>query len=66
MIMYPAEKTCKCIKDLEFNDCIFLEGREYQVDVFTYFFKIYQNGGYDKYIFIEGEHSFNENFKIII
>lgn len=68
------EKTCKCIK--EFNvlpdnmhpnekELNFHKGREYQVDIHTLFYKVYQNGGYDDYVFLN-EDEFNENFELII
>ena len=39
------ERTCKCIEDLVFDDYQFHKGREYQVDVYPLFYKIYNNGG---------------------
>lgn len=57
------EKTCKCIEDLIYEDYTFHKGREYQVDVYPLFYKIYNNGGWDDYIFF-GE-DFNKYFKLI-
>ena len=67
------EKTCKCINEfsvLSDNMCpndeelIFHNGREYQVDVYVSSYKVYQNGGYDDYVFLN-EDKFNENFELI-
>jgi len=63
--MYKKETTCKCIKDLEFEDIQFHKGREYQVDIYPLYYQIYQNGGWNDYIFMEGEDKFNEYFKEI-
>lgn len=63
--MTPIEWTCICTEDLEFNNYQFLKGHEYQVDIYPLFYKIYNNGGYDDYIFIDGEDNFNKNFKMI-
>ena len=59
------EKTCSCIEDLIFEDYQFHKGREYQVDIYTSHYKIYQNGGWDDYIFLEGDDNFNKHFKLI-
>lgn len=59
------EKTCSCIEDLIFEDYQFYKGREYQVDIYPSHYKIYQNGGWDDYIFLEGDDNFNKHFKLI-
>ena len=59
------EKTCSCIEDLIFEDYQFHKGREYQVDIYPSHYKIYQNGGWDNYIFLEGDDNFNKHFKLI-
>ena len=61
----PLEKTCKCIKDLIFDDYQYHKGHEYQVDIYPLFYKIYNNGGWNDYIYLEGEDKFNEHFKMI-
>ena len=58
------EKTCVCIENYEIEDLIFHKGREYQVDIFPLYYQVYQNGGWDDYIYIEDE-DFNKNFKLI-
>ena len=72
--MIQSEKTCKCIKELiinadvpnnDGNELVFHKGREYQVDIFPLFYQVYQNGGWDDYIFIEGNDIFNTYFKLI-
>ena len=63
--MNHLEKTCLCIKDLIFEDYQYHKGREYQVDEYPLFYKIYQNGGWDDYIFIESNDIFNTYFKLI-
>lgn len=62
--MYKKETTCKCIKDLEFEDIKFHKGREYQVDIYPMYYQVYQNGTYNDYIFLT-EDEFNEYFKEI-
>ncbi len=61
------EKTCKCIKECIFNGYEFHKGREYQVDIYPLFNKVYNNGGWDEYVFFEDneENEFNEYFKLI-
>ena len=66
------EKTCKCIAALSrVNDnnpektCEFIVRREYQVDVYPLYYQIYQNGGWDDYVFISSDEEFNEYFKLI-
>ena len=59
------EKTCKCIEDLEFNGYLFHKGREYQVDIYPLYYQIYQNGGWNDYIYLEDEEEFNKYFKEI-
>lgn len=58
------EKTCKCFKDLDFENYTFHKGREYQVDIFPLYYQIYQNGGWNDYIFLNKEE-FDNNFKLI-
>lgn len=60
-----SEKTCLCINDLIFDDYQFHKGREYQVDIYPLFYKIYNNGGWNDYIFLEGEDNFNKYFNLI-
>ena len=59
------EKTCKCIEDYEIEDLIFQKDREYQVDILPLYYQVYQNGGWNDYIFIEDENVFNKYFKLI-
>ena len=71
---YKSERTCKCIQDYKFPRCLnhiiedydleFHKGREYQVDVTPLFYQVYQNGGWDDYIFMT-EEDFNKYFKLI-
>lgn len=72
-MMEPAEKTCKCIGSIKlkastpFNDgpdMEFHKGREYQVDIFPLYYQLYQNGGWEDYIFLT-EEEFNRNFTLI-
>lgn len=63
--MMPLQKTCTCIEDLVFNDYRFRKRREYQVDVYPLYYKIYNNGGWDDYIFIDSYDYFNKYFKMI-
>jgi len=63
--MKVFEKTCKCIEDLITDNYHFHKGREYQVDIYPLFYKIYQNGGWDDYIYIEDTEEFNKYFKEI-
>ena len=71
--MIQSEKTCKCIESLTRNAAMpnndgdvlnFHKGREYQVDIFPLYYQVYQNGGWDDYIFMT-EEEFNKNFSII-
>ena len=59
------EKTCKCIEDYEIEDLIFHKDREYQVDILPLYYQVYQNGGWNDYIFIEDENVSNKYFKLI-
>lgn len=71
---YRLEKTCKCIEDYtiprhlnhitEDYDLVFHKGREYQVDVCTLWYQVYQNGGCDDYVFMT-EEDFEKYFKLI-
>ena len=63
--MYKRERTCKCINDVIINDYRFHKGREYQVDVYPLYYQIYQNGGWDNYVFISSDEEFDEYFKLI-
>lgn len=69
------EKTCKCIKDISttsdsrYSNVEILDfhaGREYQVDMFVHppFFQVYQNGGYNDYVYMDIER-FLEYFRLI-
>ena len=67
------EKTCKCIKELNVlpdgrcpneSELNFHRGREYQVDIYALFYKVYQNGGYNDYVFLNDDE-FNESFELI-
>ena len=71
--MIDAERTCKCIESLTINaacpnndgdELNFHKGREYQVDIFPLYYQVYQNGGWDDYIFMN-EEEFNKNFSLI-
>ena len=64
--MYKRERTCKCIEDLQQDNHQFHKGREYQVDVYPLYYRIYQNGGWDDYIFISSDEEFNSYFELII
>lgn len=71
-----VEKTCKCVKstpNIYRNEqskefCSFIEGREYQVDVYMtssdIHYKIYQNGGWEDWVMLEQEE-FDKWFKEI-
>ena len=59
------EKTCKCIENLIIDNYTFHKGREYQVDIYPLFYKIYQNGGWNDYVYFESEKDFNKYFKEI-
>lgn len=61
----PLQKTCACIEDLVFNDYQFRKRHEYQVYVYHLYYKIYNNGGWDDYIFIDNDEYFNKYFKMI-
>ena len=67
------ERTCRCNNDLSIpsggrNSTLdtlnFHAGREYQVDVYHLFLQVYQNGGYNDYVYLE-ENEFLEHFEII-
>jgi len=71
--MIGSERTCKCIENLTINastphndgdELNFHKGREYQVDIFPLYYQVYQNGGWDDYIFMT-EEEFNKNFNLI-
>ena len=65
--MLPFQKTCKCINTYEYDNYIFIENHEYQVDIYpNSIYKIYNNGGYTDWININGEEKFNKYFKLII
>ena len=63
--MYKRERTCKCIVELNRYNLQFHKGREYQVDVYPLYYQIYQNGGWDDYVFISSDEEFNEYFELI-
>jgi len=63
--MYKRERTCKCIQEFKYDNLIFHKGREYQVDVYPLYYQIYQNGGWDDYVFINTEEEFSKYFKLI-
>ena len=67
------ERTCRCINDFVIlpdnrhsneKELNFHKGREYQVDIYVLFFKVYQNGGYDDYAFLSNEE-FDDYFELI-
>ena len=58
------ERTCICIEDYEIEDLVFHKWREYQVDIFPIFYQVYQNGGWNNYIYMQ-EENFNKKFKLI-
>lgn len=67
------ERTCRCINDFIIfpdsrysneKELNFHKGREYQVDIYALFFKVYQNGGYDDYVFLSDEE-FDDYFELI-
>ena len=71
--MTPSERTCKCIGSIQLKastphndgpEMTFHKGREYQVDIFPLYYQLYQNGGWDDYIFLT-EEEFNKNFCLI-
>ena len=66
--MIGSERTYKCIENLNINaatpyndgnELNFHKGREYQVDIFPLYYQVYQNGGWDDYIFMT-EEEFNK------
>lgn len=70
---YYSEKNCKCIKEfVTFPDNVFSNedelyfhvGREYQVDIYALYFKVYQNGGYNDYVNLD-DSEFSEYFRLI-
>lgn len=60
----PIEKTCICLYDYSDGVFNFFNGREYQVDVYPLFKKVYLNGGWKDYVFLTHD-VFEKNFKII-
>ena len=58
------EKTCKCIQEYKIENLTFHKEREYQVDIYPLFYKVYQNGGWNDYIYIN-EEDFKQYFKLI-
>ena len=72
--MYKKETTCKCIEYyttprhlnhiIEDYDLEFHKGREYQVDITPLFYKVYQNGGWDDYTYMN-EENFVKYFELI-
>ena len=58
------ERTCKCIQDYEQDGLKFHKGREYQIDIYPLYNQIYQNGGWNDYIFMDDE-SIQEYFELI-
>jgi len=63
--MTPLQKTCLCIDNIILDNYEFIKRHEYQVDIYPLFYKIYNDGGWENYVFIEGEDNFNKNFKLI-
>jgi len=61
---YKKERTCACINNYEDENLIFHKGREYQVDLFPLYYQVYQNGGWEDYIFMN-EEEFQKYFKLI-
>lgn len=61
---YKRERTCKCILDYVEDGLLFHKGREYQVDVYPIYNQIYQNGGWNDYIFMQDDEM-NKYFKLI-
>ena len=61
---YKSERTCKCIKNYKFDNLEFHKGREYQVDVYPLYYQIYQNGGWNDYIFMDDD-TMEKYFKLI-
>ena len=61
---YKRERNCKCIQDYQENNLIFHKDREYQVDLYPLYNQIYQNGGWDDYIFMDDE-TMEKYFKLI-
>ena len=59
------EKTCTCIKEYKIDNLVFHVRREYQVDIYPLYYKVYQNGTYNDYVFLN-EDEFNEYFKEIV
>lgn len=62
--MIHFEKTCTCINECTLYDYLFRKGREYQVDVYPLYYQVYNNGGYDDYVFLSPE-DFEKYFKMI-
>jgi len=62
-------KTCKCVKSIKYEDNVFkplefYQNREYQVDVYPLFYKVYPNGGYEDFVFLN-EDEFKKDFLLI-
>ena len=68
--MFKEERTFLCINDLVIIDnykdrpLIFHSGREYQVDVFPLYYQVYQNGGWNDFVFLS-EEELSKYFKLI-
>ena len=66
-----TEWTCKCIKSFIVQgkffaepDFEFIEGHEYQVDIYPLYFKVYANGDWDDYEHFNRDE-FDKYFKLI-
>ena len=65
------EKCCRCKKTFNvppergLEELEFLERREYQVDIYPLYYKVYNNGGYLDYVFLSDE-DFRKNFDLIL
>lgn len=69
------EKTCRCKKEYSNKrintnvrgpktPLLYVEGREYQVDVFPLFNVVYNNGGWTDYCYLNNEE-FDKYFELI-
>lgn len=67
------EKICKCIKDLNIlpeEDSVikrslnFIKNHEYQVDINTFSYRVYLNGGWYSYVDLSNDN-FEKYFKLI-
>ena len=66
------ERTCKCIKEyscmnsgnLSTTLLEFHKDREYQVDIYPLYYQVYQNGGWDDYVYLD-DNVFNKYFELI-